>query len=75
MTDAEFIDALGGPRELAELLGYDLTRGGWQRVNNWRRRGIPSKVQLERADVLRQARKRILARTRNKPTKTTAAIA
>lgn len=49
-TDKSLIDALGGPSKVAELLGYD-KRGGRQRVNNWRRRGIPPKVKLEYPDV------------------------
>ena len=36
--------------KVAELLGYD-KHGGVQRVDNWRRRGIPPKVKLERPDL------------------------
>lgn len=47
MLDApRLIHALGGPRKVCELLGYDKRTGGVQRINNWLVRGIPSKVQL-----------------------------
>ena len=46
-ADAERIRALGGPRALAKRLGYDEANGGVQRVQNWTKRGIPSKVKLE----------------------------
>ena len=47
MLDApRLIHALGGPRKVCELLGYDKRQGGVQRINNWLTRGIPSKVQL-----------------------------
>lgn len=49
-TDAETIEALGGPAKVAELLGYDKD-GGTQRVFNWMSRGIPSKVKLQRPDL------------------------
>lgn len=45
-TDSEIIDALGGTAKVAKLLGYDT-----QRVHNWRSRGIPSKVKVERPDL------------------------
>ena len=56
MTDGEFIDALGGPRRLCELLRYDPENGGLQRIYNWRTRGIPSKVWLEHAAFWELAR-------------------
>lgn len=49
--DSQVIDELGGPAKVAELLGYDKTTGGIQRVHNWRSRGIPPKVKLERPDL------------------------
>lgn len=45
-TDAQIIDELGGHIKLAERLGYK-RRGGAERVNNWRTRGIPARVKLE----------------------------
>jgi hypothetical protein len=46
-TDKEIIESLGGPTEVAKLLGYDLARGGAQKVHNWLSRGIPSKVKVD----------------------------
>lgn len=47
----QIIDALGGAAEVARLLGYDPKKGGVQRVNNWKRRGIPLHVLLEHPDL------------------------
>lgn len=44
--DWALITALGGPSKVAELLGYH-KEGGVQRVQNWRVRGIPSRVKLQ----------------------------
>lgn len=49
--DAQRIQQLGGSTAVAKLLGYDLRDGGAQRVNNWRKRGIPSKVKVARPDL------------------------
>jgi len=45
-ADRLTIERLGGPTKLAELLGYDKTSGGVQRIQNWTKRGIPSDVKL-----------------------------
>lgn len=45
-ADAELIDKLGGPAELARKLGYQ-EEGAIQRVQNWKTRGIPPRVRLE----------------------------
>lgn len=50
-NDAQLIKDLGGPAQVAELLGYDKAAGGVQRVQNWIARGIPSKVKVERPDI------------------------
>jgi hypothetical protein len=50
MSDSELIDLLGGPTRLAERLGYEKA-GGVQRVQNWKVRGIPSRVKLEHPDL------------------------
>lgn len=50
-ADAALIDALGGPSKLAELLGYDKSRGGVQRIQNWKKRGIPPSVKLAYPDL------------------------
>ena len=49
-SDSQLIDDLGGPARVAERLGYDKL-GGVQRVQNWKTRGIPSKVKLEHPDL------------------------
>lgn len=48
--DCKLIDELGGPAKVARLLGYP-NQGGVQRVQNWKSRGIPPKVRLERPDL------------------------
>lgn len=50
MTDSDLIERLGGPTRLAERLGYGKA-GGVQRVQNWKARGIPARVKLERPDL------------------------
>lgn len=50
MSDSELIDLLGGSTRLAERLGY-IKAGGVQRVQNWKVRGIPARVKLERPDL------------------------
>lgn len=47
MNDKDLIEVLGGPTRVAELLGYDKSSGGVQRVQNWITRGIPAKVKLD----------------------------
>lgn len=48
--DWTLITALGGPVKVAELLGYPKD-GGVQRVQNWKYRGIPARVKLQRPDL------------------------
>lgn len=48
--DSELIDRLGGPAEIARQLGID-PRGGTQRIQNWKYRGIPEIWRLRRPDV------------------------
>lgn len=50
MTDAERIEALGGPTKVAALLNLPKL-GGVQRVSNWKARGIPATVKLSRPDL------------------------
>ncbi len=47
--DRELIDRLGGPTSVARRLG--LYPGGVQRVSNWRVRGIPALMRLQRPDL------------------------
>lgn len=50
-SDKEIIEDLGGPAKVAEMLKYDKSRGGVQRVNNWMSRGIPASVKIEHPDI------------------------
>jgi len=44
------IEALGGPAKVAERLGWHKD-GGLQRIQNWKRRGVPALVKLEHAEL------------------------
>lgn len=44
--DKELIEKFGGATVLAERLGYSV-----QRVQNWKTRGIPSKVKLDNPEL------------------------
>ncbi|WP_454752096.1 hypothetical protein [Cupriavidus necator] len=46
-ADWQLIESLGGPAEVARLLGYDLRKGGIQRIHNWKVRGIPPSVKID----------------------------
>ncbi|MBA1363704.1 helix-turn-helix domain-containing protein [Burkholderia sp. Cy-647] len=50
-ADRQAIERLGGPARVAELLGYEKSHGGTQRVCNWLVRGIPAAVKVERPDL------------------------
>jgi hypothetical protein len=54
MSDADLIDQLGGPAKVCELLRIPKA-GGVQRVQNWKVRGIPARVKLERPDLFLHA--------------------
>ncbi|WP_299078997.1 hypothetical protein [uncultured Paraglaciecola sp.] len=60
--DAELIDVLGGPTVVANLLGYDKSKGGTQRVFNWKKRGIPYRVLFEHSEVLKTSNEESAAR-------------
>jgi hypothetical protein len=49
----KLIATAGGNVKFAELLGIQNEPGYQQRVNNWKRRGIPAAVVLEHHDVFR----------------------
>lgn len=52
---ARIIVAAGGDAAFAKLIGLDPTKqGSAQRVNNWKRRGIPASVVLANLRVIRQ---------------------
>lgn len=48
--DWQLIERLGGATKVARLLGYD-EKGGAQRVHNWKFRGIPPEVKIQRPDL------------------------
>ncbi len=48
--DWQLIERLGGATKVARLLGYE-EKGGAQRVHNWKYRGIPPEVKLQRPDL------------------------
>lgn len=52
--DAELIDSLGGPADVARRLGFEMPRGT-QRVQNWKYRGIPPYTRVTRTDVFGRA--------------------
>ena len=53
MNAEQVISKLGGSAEVARLMGYP-KHIGTQRVNNWKKRGIPARVMLERPDLFRR---------------------
>jgi hypothetical protein len=50
---SKLIAAAGGDKEFATLIGLVEEPGYKQRVNNWKRRGIPADVVLANLDVIR----------------------
>lgn len=57
---AELIDAAGGDSAFAKLLGIDKEPGVAQRVNNWKRRGIPPSVVLAHYGVIQVLKEQFL---------------
>lgn len=51
MNDRDIIRALGGPSQVARLIGLDPQKGGVQRVANWQTRGIPAAVKLAHPEL------------------------
>lgn len=49
----KLIEAAGGDKAFAALLGLTGRPGYQQRVNNWKRRGMPPRVVLEHLEVIR----------------------
>ncbi len=52
----EIIKAAGGDRAFARLLGLDAAPGYQQRINNWKRRGMPAAVVLDHLDTIQSLR-------------------
>ena len=53
------IYAAGGDKAFAELIGLTNKAGFQQRVNNWRRRGLPAQVVLNNFQVITTLQERI----------------
>lgn len=51
------ITAAGGDSAFARLLGLDQKPGYQQRVNNWKRRGIPPAIVLEHLEQIARLKK------------------
>lgn len=56
---AKLIAAAGGDHEFATLLGIAGQENYRQRVNNWKRRGIPSDVIVDHYDLIQRLREEI----------------
>jgi beta-phosphoglucomutase-like phosphatase (HAD superfamily) len=52
----KIIEAAGGDRAFARLLGLELRPGIQQRINNWKRRGIPASVVLSHFEAIDRLR-------------------
>lgn len=50
-SDSTLIDSLGGPAAVASLLGYPKDAAKYRRVWNWKKRGIPARVKVQRPDL------------------------
>lgn len=50
MSPSTIIDLYGGDTRLADALGFS-RQSGPQRVHNWRTRGIPARVLVDRPDL------------------------
>lgn len=53
------IEAAGGPRALAALLGFDDAPGYRQRVHNWKTRGIPPRVILDNLALIQLLQQKV----------------
>ena len=58
---SKIIEAAGGDSAFARLLGLDKTPGFQQRVNNWKRRGMPAAVVLEHRKKIDRLRRSVSA--------------
>jgi len=45
--DTQLIRRFGGATKLAARLGFSIKSGGVQRVQNWKKRGIPASVERD----------------------------
>jgi hypothetical protein len=58
---SELIEVAGGDSAFAKLLGIDGQPGVNQRVNNWKRRGMPPSVELDHYQIIQNLKKRAVA--------------
>lgn len=58
---SRLIQTAGGDTKFAELLGITESKGYKQRVNNWKRRGIPADVVLEHLQTIQKLQRRASA--------------
>ena len=56
---SKIIKAAGGDSAFARLIGIDKTPGFQQRVNNWKRRGMPPAVVLEHLRKIERLRRAV----------------
>ena len=56
-TEIDVIELLGGPKRVAEMLGISDKPGAIQRVVNWRRRGIPSRILIDHPEFHRKVKR------------------
>lgn len=56
---SNLIEAAGGDNAFAQLLGLTEQPGFQQRVNNWKRRGIPARVVLEHQRTIESLRRKV----------------
>jgi hypothetical protein len=56
---SKLINFVGGDTAFAQLLGLDRIPGHQQRVNNWKRRGIPADVVLDHYDIIQELKAKL----------------
>lgn len=57
----KLIEVAGGDKQFAQLIGLADEPGYKQRVNNWKRRGIPAAVLLANQNVIRDLEAKAVA--------------
>jgi hypothetical protein len=66
-TDTKnLIDAAGGDIAFARILGLEVRDGLAQRINNWKRRGMPAAVCLAHYDTINRLKAEALAPKRRR---------
>jgi len=56
---SELITAAGGDSAFARLLGIEGEPGFAQRVNNWKRRGMPPSVELDHYEKIQSLKRQV----------------